>query len=354
MAKKVLHIIDNMCLGGAQRIVATLVENNTGHRLHSVRKTEASMGNFDDYTVTSSPSGFNLRSLIDCWKLLNKNDPDVIHCHLMKSKLIGLTLKILSRKDFTLVMHEHGRIWKKDIIYNTILNWTSGFVDLHIAVSGHTAKLLKDKVDIPDDKVEIIFNFVDRDEYNPKVSESFKSDLNIEIADESFTVGFGGRLVDRKGWRTVVSAAEETDDIQFLMSGSGTGEEDLKGKAKEIDNLHYIGFLDDVRSLFTNIDCFVLPSHWDPSPMVLYEVQSCGIPLICTEVHSIDELVEDGKNALMYPPENVEKLVEKLYKVKDDPSLRKRLEEKGVSNSKNYTYPEFQNSLEEAYSRLQT
>lgn len=352
MGKEVLHIIDNMCLGGAQRIVSTLVEKNSEHALHSVRGTENSMGDLNDHTSTHSTSRYNIVSLIDCWKQVRKYDPEVIHCHLIKSKIIGVILKILSRKDFALVMHEHGHIWKGNSKYNTLLKYTSSVTDHHIAVSKHTEELLKEKAGISDEKIEVVYNFVDRDEYNKETLESFQSNLSIDIDDESFTVGYGGRLEERKGWKSVVSAAEENNDIQFLMSGSGTGEKKLNKKAEELDNLHYLGFLDDVKTLFSNIDCFVLPSHWDPSPMILYEVQSCGIPLICTDANSINELVEDKKNALTYPSRDIGQLSKLLIKVKGKQSLRTELARRGVSNSENYTFTEFQKSLEAVYSKL--
>lgn len=353
MAKNdVLHVIDNMCLGGAQRIVSTLVKDNPNHNLHSVRRAEDSMGDFSDYTVTESPSRFNVRSFIDVWKKLKEQNPDVVHCHLIKSKMIGIMLKILSRKDFKLVLHEHGHIWKQKQRYNSLLKYSSGLVDCHIAVSKHTAKLLQEEGDVPEDKIEVIYNFVDRGEYNPKVLDSFGSELSDRFDDEMFTVGFGGRLEERKGWKTVVKAAEDVDDIRFLMSGSGTGEEELRQKAEEISNLHYLGYLDDVRTLFSSIDCFVLPSHWDPSPMVLYEVQSCGITLICSGAHSIDELVENQENALFFPSKDVKKLRKCLNLIKCNPGLREKLAENGISNAAIYSSDKYEKYLEKIYRNL--
>lgn len=345
---KVFHIIDNMGPGGAQRIVETILRNNPSHEAHATRSIDNLMGNPKHYSVTNSRSRFNLRSLIDCWKLLRKYDPEIVHCHLIKSKMIGILLKTLSRRDFTLVMHEHGQIWKDGGLYPAILNYSSDLVGAHIAVSEHTAKLLRQNAEIPEEKIEVIYNFVDRKEYNPEILEKFEPGLKEEASDDSFTVGFAGRFKERKGWKTVVSAAEKTDDMEFLLAGS----EKRDKTSDQLENLKYLGFLEDVRTLLANIDCFVLPSHWDPSPMILYEVQSCGIPLICTNVHSINELVEDKENALMFPARDEDKLLEKLDEIKNNESLRDKLVKKGISNSKNYSYNKFQKLLNQTYSKL--
>lgn len=301
MANKVLHIIDNMGVGGAQRILLSLLENSSNHKVHALRSSETSMSDSKAYTVTDSEQIYKIKSLLDCRELVKEYDPDIVHCHMPSSKLIGIGLKLLYRKKFSLVMHEHGYIWEDNDRYRKILIYSSGIVDCHIAVSQHTAELLQNKAGIPEEKIRTIYNFVDREKYNSELLENFKSELVDEINKESFVAGFSGRLEERKGWKTIISAAEKEKDIEFIVSGVGSGKEQIKRKSRELENLHYLGFLDDIRTLFANIDCFVLPSHWDPSPMILYELQSCGVPLACSDVPSINEVIEDEVTGLTFP-----------------------------------------------------
>ena len=352
MKPTVLHVIDNACLGGAQRIVSTLVKKNDNHKLHVLRESDEVLDGFDDYTITKSSSRL-IRPLYDVWEQIKRCDADIVHCHLKKSKIIGILLKRLCNLEINLVLHEHGEIWKEgNTMYTHILYYSSKIVDQHVAVSDHTSKLLKQKSDIPDQNIDIVYNFVDRDKYNKSQLESFGSSLKQEVNKEMFTVGYAGRLEHRKGWKSVVSAAKRNTDIQFLLSGSGSGEERLIREDKKMENLHYLGFLNDIRTLFNKIDCFVLPSHWDPSPMILYEVQSCGIPLICADVSSIDEIVDPGKNAVVYPPQDEEALSRKITEVRRDAELRTKISRNGIRNARKYTIKDFQESLSEAYSRL--
>jgi len=355
LKNKVLHIIDNLCLGGAQRIVLTLVNENPNHELHYLRKNKDQMHHSEEYSFTDSSSKYNLKGLIDCLRFVKEYEPDIVHCHLLRSKITGLKLKLISRKDFKLVMHEHGEIWKDNHRYNVLLRYGNPLIDCHIAVSEHTSKLLQRKASVPKEKIKTVYNFVDRDEYNPEVLESFESDLNLNRGAEfkdSFKVGYGGRLEERKGWETLVDVAERIGDMEFLISGSGTGEEILRKKSNEIDNLYYLGFLEDVRTLFANVDCLVLPSKWDPSPMILYEAQSCGVPLICTDTYSINEIVEDSKNTLMFEPSDTENLIDLLNKVRDDQQLKAKLSSNGVSNAKKFSYKAFRENLENVYRDL--
>lgn len=351
MGCKVLHVIDNMCLGGAQRIVSTLVENNEDHILHVLRESEEVLDGFNDYTVTESSSRFNLRSFYDVWKQVRRHEPDVVHCHLKKSKLTGIMVKTVSLNDFSLVLHEHGEIWKGNEKYEFILENADFLVDRHIAVSRHTEELLQQRGGVPEGKTEVIYNFVDREKFCPGALDVFEPHPVSD--EEKFTVGYGGRLVERKGWKTVAEAAGKLEEnFQVLMTGSGMGEDELQSKEEETGNLHYLGYLDDVRTLFAGIDCFVLPSEWDPSPMILYEVHSCGIPLISTDAHSIDEIVEDKENSLLFEEGGAEDLASRIRELEKDDKLQSELKQGGLKSAEKYSYSNYIESLETLYSEL--
>ncbi len=351
MGVKVLHLIDNMSVGGAQRIVSSLIQNNSDHQLHALRESKEVLGDVEDFTSTESPWRLNMRSFLDVCLLIDREDPDVVHCHLKKSIFIGIAAKIVSRRKFKLVVHEHGEIWKGNKNYNKILHLTSPLIDKHVAVSSATADLLKSLGSIPGKKIEVIYNFVDQKRFNPQVLEEFSDKLQLTPDNDKFTIGFGGRLIERKGWRTIVSLASELDDedYQVIITGSGEGQNELNELSEEIDNLHYLGYIKDIRALYANIDCFVLPSKWDPSPMILYEVQSCGLPLICADVPAIYELVDEGQNCLMYRYDSTSELIEKVDEISDNKRLIEQLSEEGRKNSMNFTYEKYEESLENMY-----
>lgn len=350
MGVKVLHIIDNMSVGGAQRIVSSLIQNNPDHKLHALRDSKEVLGDVGDFSKTKSPWRFNMRSFLDVCILIDRENPDVVHCHLKKSVFIGIAAKLASRRKFRLVVHEHGEIWKGNKNYNRILSLTSPVIDKHVAVSSATADLLRLRGSIPEENIEVIYNFVDQKRFNPNILEKFTDELQL-TSDDKFTIGFGGRLIERKGWRTIVSLASKLDtkNYRVIMTGSGEGRSELNQISKEIENLHYLGYIEDIRALFANIDCFVLPSEWDPSPMILYEVQSCGLPLICADVPAINELVDEGQNSLMYSYDSTSELIDRVNEIANNQRLREKLRDKGIENSMNFTYEKYEASLENMY-----
>ena len=75
-------------------------------------------------------------------------------------------------------------------------------------------------------------------------------------------------------------------------------------------------------------DLFVLPSRIasdgdrDGLPNVLIEAQSQGLACISTPVSGIVELVEDGENGLLTPPDDIDRLRDAMEKLISNPVLR--------------------------------
>jgi len=73
---------------------------------------------------------------------------------------------------------------------------------------------------------------------------------------------------------------------------------------------------------------FVLPSHVEAQPIALLEAMAAGLPVVATDVGGIPEVVTDGKNGLLVPANNPEKLAESLLRLLEDPGLRRQMGEK--------------------------
>jgi glycosyltransferase involved in cell wall biosynthesis len=80
-----------------------------------------------------------------------------------------------------------------------------------------------------------------------------------------------------------------------------------------------------VLELFAAADAAVLPSRWENFPHTVVEALAVGTPVIATDVGGVGEVVRDGENGLLVPPEDVEALAGALRRFFSDPALRERL-----------------------------
>ena len=102
--------------------------------------------------------------------------------------------------------------------------------------------------------------------------------------------------------------------------------------------------------VFSDIDVLVVPSRWyENAPLVVYAAFATGTPVIATDLGGLSELVEHGKNGLLFPANDVSKLNAQLTRFSFEPDLLRRLRD-GIEPVK--TAKKSVDELEDIYGEL--
>ena len=73
-------------------------------------------------------------------------------------------------------------------------------------------------------------------------------------------------------------------------------------------------------------DVFVLPSLYEPRGAVINEAMACGLPVIVTDrCGSIGDIVQEGRNAMIYPAGDADALARAMDAVTADDALRRSM-----------------------------
>ena len=163
----------------------------------------------------------------------------------------------------------------------------------------------------PDIEIKVIPNGVEADIFFPREKvKPIHNKLNI------ITVA---RLIKRKGIQDLLKALSElrndngySKNFSLLVVGKGSYESQLKNLCKQLnleDMVTFYGFCPrcDLPELYRNSDIFVLPSMAESFGIVFAEAMACGLPVICTKVGAIPDLIED-RNGILTESNNVEAL----------------------------------------------
>ncbi len=150
-----------------------------------------------------------------------------------------------------------------------------------------------------------------------------------------------GRLVPKKGFDTLIEAVaillERGVDAELAIAGPDAGElnalQSLVQRRHLSPAIHFLGpvapsaLVGELRraSMFC-LPCRVASDgDRDGIPNVLVEAMACGVPVITTPVSGVPELVEDGVNGLLVPPDTPRALAAAMQRLHGDPALAERL-----------------------------
>jgi len=143
--------------------------------------------------------------------------------------------------------------------------------------------------------------------------------------NKKFTFGYIGRFLWDKGLGELIEAAKilkkKGYDFELIMAGKpdeGNPRSVPMEKVKEWEKrglITYKGFVDDVRQVLSEVDCFVYPSYREGLPQAVLEAMAAKKPIITTNVPGCRNLVINGKNGLLVTPGNPEELAAAMERV---------------------------------------
>lgn len=167
---------------------------------------------------------------------------------------------------------------------------------------------------------------------------------------DRFRMVFVGSLIKRKGVHHLLKVWKQLNlkDAELVIVGGLTAE--LEPYVKEFNNptVTFTGFVANVAAELGRSTAFVFPSESEGSAKVNYEAAACGLAQITTRESG--DVVIDGFNGRIIPPNNPEALAEAILDFYNNPEQLKVMGENGRKRvAENFTWEHYRKRLAEAY-----
>jgi glycosyltransferase involved in cell wall biosynthesis len=175
---------------------------------------------------------------------------------------------------------------------------------------------------------EVVYNGTDPEFFAPDPSDNNSSD---SAPPKILVVG---TLLAGKGQELVLGAMARLKDrhptLRAEFIGEGGDRDRFITLAQELqiaDRVHFPGrrTRSEVADAMRRCTLFVLPSRFEGLGCVYLEAMACGKPAIGCRGQGIDEIIEDGVNGALIPPDGLDELAQKLQTLLADSELRARI-----------------------------
>ena len=174
---------------------------------------------------------------------------------------------------------------------------------------------------VPEDRIEVIYNGVDLTRFNPEVRETYRSGIRekLHIDEQETLILFVSRNYERKGLRSLIESVallrETVHPIKIVVVGRGnpTPFKRLALKLGISERLLFAGEEKLLEKYYGAADLLALPTFYDPFSNVCLEALACGLPVITTTSNGAAEIIEDGKNGyIVDDARSVEDMAQKI------------------------------------------
>jgi len=270
----------------------------------------------------NSAGYFKPGSILKIASYMKKNSFDIIHSHYSKDLWTLVPALKLSRNQSPLVLTKQlgSFIKKKDLLHKILYKRVNKITAISTVIKNN----LLDTCPVTEDKIRVIYNAVDTNKFDPSKANRIKVREEFKIGYNETVIGMSARFTAGKGYEEFLHSAKildgKFDNLKFVLVGEPSyGEDDYGDEIKKLvdelnlnDKVIFTGFRTDMPDIYSAMDIFAFPSHSEAFGMALTEAMALNKPVVASNSNGVLDIVEDGKNGLLFQNKNVTNLTEKL------------------------------------------
>lgn len=293
----------------------------------------------------------DLKSLIKIYKVLRKEKPFIVHTHTPKAGLLGMMAARLARVPNRLHTTAGLPLLVYSGIYRKILNamekltnacatqvFPNSFNMMKIMEELHLCKPQKMKVigNGSSNGIDSVHFSIDKTVADTgKDRNAWRNELGLKEDDFAFV--FVGRIVKDKGINELVDCMRRLVphhlNCRLIMVGNYEPELDPIAPEnvvffKNDRSAIFMDFQKDVRPFMMAADALVFPSYREGFPNVVMQAGAMGLPSIVTDINGCNEIIDDGKNGRIIPPQNEDALFNMMEWFLTNPEKVKQMADK--------------------------
>lgn len=286
---------------------------------------------------------------------------EVIHCHYAiphtAAALLARDILGIDKKKLKIITTLHGTdvsIVGADKSMYSVTRYLIEKSDVVISVSNYLKKKTEDFFKIAPTKIQTIYNFLSPD-FFPKEKNFCSNNTSKER-----WILHSSTLREVKAPFDVITIfqmlIEKTQaNLKLVIAGDGPLKEAMEVRVNALglsDKVDFLGMVRDMPSLYSRCCFCVLPSYEEAFGLAALEAMSFGIPVLAAKAGGLVEIIEDGRNGILFSNRNLTEGVEKLLQLVENDEAYLKISKNAAQTARNdFSAKRALDAYEKAYSR---
>lgn len=271
------------------------------------------------------------------WQVIRRGHYDAINCHVGYRRASFWLAYLAARRSGTAFLFgtdaaslapRDGAAWKpwvKRAVWPRLFR----LADQVTAPSSATAAMMGE-LGIPEERISLTHFVVDNEWWTAQSRRADRAATRAEwrVSRHNLVVLYCAKLQDWKRPADLLRAFAKAavPDSILVFAGEGPLRPQLEAEASDLgigDRTRFLGFVNQntLPAIYSAADLFVLPSDYDPCPVVVCEAMVCGLPVILSDrIMGRFDLVRPGVTGDIYPCGDISALSASLTRLLSDRS----------------------------------
>lgn len=279
----------------------------------------------------------NLKAYGQLKKVIENGNYDIVHCHTPNASVITRLVcrKFRKKHGLKVFYTAHGFHFYKGapklnwLVFYPVEKICSYFTDKLITINKEDYELAKNRFYAGE--VHYIPGVgVDLSRFeNVQVNRSAKR-REIGVPEDAFLLFSVGELNENKNHQVIIRvlAKLNNSNVHYAIAGVGDKKDNLLKLANELgvsERVHLLGYRKDILELNHMADVFCFPSLREGLGIAAIEAMACGLPIITSNVHGINDYSHDGVTGYQRDPSDVDGFTDAIKKLENDRQLCMKL-----------------------------
>lgn len=370
MKIRVLHLITRLPVGGAERLMATVVRLLDPGAFESVVcciqdggavAEEIQAGGVPVICLgLMEKGGFDRRVVPKLVELIREQKIGLVHSHLYHANLYGRLAA--TKAGIPAIVSVHNAYTRRKWYRHLLNRWLGRRSAAVIAVSADIRDDIVRYDRLPESRVIVLPNGIDPARVETSLSKE-QARQKLGFGPDEILLVSVGRLEEQKGHTYLLQALARLieDDstqgkrIHLLLAGDGRRRQALEQEASALgiaDWVHFLGTRSDMADVLRASDVFVMPSLWEGLSLAMLEGMAAGLPVVISDVGGAAEVLGANEYGWRVTPADVDMLANALGHLIGAPELCRHLGQSARRRVlENYSAQAMVGRLEDIYAK---
>lgn len=238
--------------------------------------------------------------------------PDIIHAHFLNYGVISV--KLVKRENIPLVITEHSSYLLQGKHSSRVIKRAKKAYNASAAIIA-VSKPLADVIYKISGRHAVVINNI--------AAITYPKNITGNNSKDKFVFASAANLLYGKGFDILISSfaklVEDNHNVQLWIYGDGPEKNNLIKLANKLNVANYVNFYgkyekNEIFSLFSKADCFILTSRRETFGVVYIEAMACGIPVIATKCGGPETFVNND-NGYLVPVDDINETCEAMKNI---------------------------------------
>lgn len=209
----------------------------------------------------------------------------------------------------------------------------------YVTAVSHSLKADTERLFDIEKDIEVIPNFIDLNKFKFKDVPCEKGQI---APDDQLIITHISNFRPLKRVIDILKVFKKVNEklnVKLLMVGDGP--EKVRAvrysRANGLDtSVLFLGKSNEIDEILCFTDLFILPSEQESFGLAALEAMAHGVPVVCSDVGGLPEVVEDGFSGYLCPVGDIGTMTERSIYILEDPERHKQFKRQAYQSSKKY------------------